>query len=119
MEVAGGDETFEPHRAAAMRPRLISIRYNGDFRFAFAYEDGLTAELDFSSYPGARQGPMIEALTHEKFLAQAFIDHGVLTWPNGYDVCPDVLRAWCEAGRILNRDELGTLLAQREATPAT
>ena len=101
-----------------MRARLKSIRYNGDFRFAFAYDDGLTAELEFSSYSNGRKGPMIEAMADETFFSQAFIDHGVLTWPNGYDVCPDVLRAWCEAGRILSRDETGALLAQGERAPA-
>ncbi len=33
------------------------------------------------------------------------MDHGVLTWPNGYDVCPDVLRLWAEAGSILSQAE--------------
>ncbi|MSU48875.1 MAG: DUF2442 domain-containing protein [Opitutus sp.] len=100
-----------------MRPRLKTIRYNGDRCLAFAYEDGLTAELDFSAYLNARNGPMIDPLGEEKFFAQAFIDHGVLTWPNGYDVCPDVLHTWCEAGRILSPDETTSRVAQSRSAP--
>ena len=101
-----------------MRPRLKTIRYNGDRCLACAYEDGLTAELDFSAYLTGRSGPMIDPLGEERFFAQAFIDHGVLTWPNGYDVCPDVLRAWCEAGRILSAEETAGRVARSGPAPA-
>ena len=89
-----------------MRPRLLNLRYNRDHRLAFSYEDGFSTELDFASYLEDRHGPMVEPLADPRFFAQAFIDHGVLTWPNGYDVCPDVLRVWCEAGRVLRRVEI-------------
>lgn len=100
-----------------MRPRLKTIRYNGDRCFALAYEDGLTTELDFSDYLNGRRGPMIEPLGEERFFAQAFIDHGVLTWPNGYDVCPDVLRSWAEAGRILSQHETAGRVAVSRPEP--
>jgi hypothetical protein len=99
-----------------MRSPLKSLRYNGDFRFAFAYRDGLTVELDFSSYAQGLRGPVGSALASEAFFSRAYVDHGVLTWPNGYDVCPDVLRAWCEAGRILGKDEINARLNQGESS---
>jgi hypothetical protein len=61
---------------------------------------------------------MIDPLGEERFFARAFIDHGVLTWPNGYDVCPDVLRTWCEAGRILSAEETEGRIAQSRPAPA-
>ncbi len=88
-----------------MRPRLKSIRNNGDFRISIAYEDGLVAELDFRTHVEALHGPIAEPLAEESFFSQAFIDHGILTWPNGFDVCPDVLRFWCEQGRICNEED--------------
>ena len=100
-----------------MRPRLKTIRYNGDRCFALAYEDGLTTELDFSDYLNGRRGPMIEPLGEGRFFAQAFIDHGVLSWPNGYDVCPDVLRSWAEAGRILSQHETAGRVAVSRPEP--
>ena len=35
----------------------------------------------------------------------------------GYDVCPDVLRAWCEAGRILSHEETAGRVAQSPSVP--
>ena len=96
-----------------MRPKLKTLRHNGDFRIAFTYEDGLVVELDFGAHLAARSGPVIEPLQDARFFAQAFIDHGVLTWPNGYDVCPDVLRVWAEAGSILSPGETDRRCAER------
>ena len=101
-----------------MRPKLNSLRHNGDFRIALTYEDGLVAELDFGDHLAVRSGPLIDPLQDEHFFAKAYIDHGVVTWPNGYDVCPDVLRVWAEAGSILSQDETDRRCAERrEASP--
>jgi len=75
-----------------MRSHLKGLLHNGDFRIVFSYADGLVAELDFGQYVEMEQGPVVEALQDEQFFDQAFVDHGALTWPSGYDVCPDVLR---------------------------
>jgi len=88
-----------------VRPQLKSFRYNGDFRIVFAYTYGLTAELNFAKYVQEIHGPVGEPLQDEQFFAQAYVDYGVLTWPNGYDACPDVLRFWCEQGRVCSREE--------------
>jgi len=96
-----------------MRPKLKNLRYHGDFCVTLAYDDGLVAELDFRGYAASRAGEMIEPLADEVFFAQATIDHGVLTWPNGYDVCPDVLRVWAEAGRVLDARETNARCAER------
>ena len=79
------------------------MRYNGDGRYAFSWSDGLRAELDFSSYLVEWDTEITRPFRDEDFLAAAYLDHGVMTWPNQYDICTDVLRAWCEAGRILSQ----------------
>ena len=81
------------------------MRTNGDFKIAFIYEDGLVAELDFNRHVEDLCGPIAEPLADESFFCQAFIDHGVVTWPNGFDICPDVLRFWCEKGHICEEEE--------------
>ncbi len=98
-----------------MRPKLKTLRHNGDFRIALTYEDGLVVELDFGDHLGGQSGPVIERLQDERYFAQAYIDHGVLTWPNGYDVCPDVLRVWAEAGAVLSQGETDRRCAERRA----
>lgn len=86
-----------------MKPKLKLLRHTGDFRIAFAFTDGLVTELDFSELLSAPCGPLLEALQDEAFFGQAFIDHGIVTWPNGYGVCPDVLRFWAESGRVTSQ----------------
>ncbi len=98
-------------RMKAKAPRLINMRYNGDGRYAFAYEDGLRAELDFNGFPGEPWTEWTRSFQNESFLGMAYLDHGVMTWPNTFDICPDVLRLWCEAGRLLPRDQADRLLA--------
>jgi hypothetical protein len=34
------------------------------------------------------------------------MDHGVLTWPTGYDVDPIILRQWCESGHVSSSETL-------------
>jgi hypothetical protein len=83
--------------------RLHKIKVLGEHRLAVKFTDGWSFEINLEAL---REGPGIAAaLTDEGYFQQVFIDHGVLTWPNGYDLCSDVLRAWCEAGRVLNDAE--------------
>jgi hypothetical protein len=74
-----------------MYPRPTNASYAGDYRFLIDFEDGLRAELDFSSM--IRQGGLFEQLGDPEFFRQATIDPEAqtLTWPSGVDVCPDVL----------------------------
>ena len=94
-----------------MRPRLQSMRTNGNFKIAFTYEDGLATELDFKNHVEDMHGPIAEPLSDERFFAKALIDHGVVTWPNGFDICPDVLRFWCENGRVCTEEETNAYFA--------
>lgn len=106
--MAGGAVTSATpkNRPVGMNPsRLLHMRYNGDGRYAFAYDDGLRAELDFNGFPGEPWTEWTQCFKNEAFLGMAYLDHGVMTWPNTFDICPDELRLWCEAGRVLGREE--------------
>lgn len=92
-----------------MRP--LFIRHTGDRRIFIRFADGLGTELDFTGYFEARPGPVTEPLLNEDAFTQAFLDHGVLTWPTGYDIDADVLRLWCERGRILPEAEMQAAFA--------
>lgn len=93
------------------------MRYNGDGRYAFAYEDGLRAELDFNGFPGDPWTEWTQSFRDETFLGMAYLDHGVMTWPNTFDICPDVLRLWCEEGRVLPRERTDHMLAVSLSAP--
>jgi len=49
---------------------------------------------------------MTQPFQNEEFFQGLFLDHGTVTWPNGYDICSDVLRYYCEIGRVCSREEL-------------
>ncbi|MFM8735665.1 MAG: DUF2442 domain-containing protein [Pirellulales bacterium] len=83
-----------------MKPTVKDIRVAGRHRLAVAYEDGLAATLDFSEYLTLHVGPIIEPLRDQEIFATVQLDHGAVTWSTGFDICPDVLRFWCEQGRV-------------------
>ena len=87
-----------------MTPKLKHLRYTGDFRISFTFTDGLVSELDFSDMVNSGGG-LLDDLAKEDFFAAPLIDHGCLAWPNGYDICPDVLRFWAETGRVTSQEE--------------
>jgi hypothetical protein len=88
-----------------MRPILTRATVVGDKRLELEYADGLRTTLDFAAYLSERSGPVIDCLKSAGGFATAHIDHGVLTWASGFDICPDVLRLWCERGKPCSPEE--------------
>ena len=88
-----------------MRLSLMRATVVGDNRVELEYSDGLHATLDFAAYLSERHGPVVEPLKSKAGFSTACMDHGVLTWATGFDICPDVLRYWCEQGRICSQEE--------------
>ena len=88
-----------------MKPLVSQAVYVGGYRLSVSYSDGLSATLDFSEYLSHRSGPLVEQLRTASLFSSVCVDHGVLTWPNGYDICPDVLRFWCERGDVCSQAE--------------
>jgi hypothetical protein len=83
-----------------MKSAVRFVRTVGDHQLEVAYADGITAVLDFSQFLSARSGPVIDALREQATFSKVQLEDGVVTWPTGFDICPDVLRFWCEQGRI-------------------
>ncbi len=92
-----------------MKP--IFIRHTGDRCIFIRYADGLGAELDFSGYFEARPGLVTSPLLDVAMFEQGALDHGILTWPTGYDIDADVLRLWCERGHLLPQEETDAAFA--------
>ncbi len=74
-----------------MYPRPIEVRYLEGYRLAITFEDGVHAELDFT--PMTRWNGIYEQLRQLDIFQCVRIDPEAesLVWPNGVDVCPDVL----------------------------
>jgi len=88
-----------------MKCPAIRIRDLGSHRLEILYADGLSAVLDFANFLANHDGPVVEPLRDERTFSTVRLEHGVVTWPNGFDICPDVLRFWSEQGRVCSDDE--------------
>ncbi|MCK7477416.1 MAG: DUF2442 domain-containing protein [Candidatus Moduliflexus flocculans] len=62
------------------------------------FSDGSSGEIDFEQWLVGREG-LFAALRDLGFFTQVRVDleAGTLCWPNGVDLCPDVLRHYATA----------------------
>jgi hypothetical protein len=77
-----------------MIPRVAQVRHLKDYELEICFSDGTVARLDLASRVRGRGG-VFEPLQRVEFFAQVTVDReaGTLVWPNGVDLCPDVLYA--------------------------
>ena len=64
---------------------VVRVEPRGGYRLALAFSDGSEGERDFADLM-AEGGEMVEPLRDVAFFARVFLDDGVLTWPNGFDL---------------------------------
>ena len=91
-----------------MLPRVTSVRHLRDHQLQVEFSDGTVAELDFHQQIAGRGG-VFRPLQSVEFFAQVAVDPeaGTLSWPNGVDLCPNVLysqatgKPIAEAGSVL------------------
>lgn len=86
--------------------KVKSVRLISGCRLKLVFCDGFVGELDLSPLIRAPRGPMEVALQDPNLFGGVHLDGGTVAWPNGYDICPDVLRYWCEIGRVCSQEEV-------------
>ena len=91
-----------------MFPRVSGVRHVKDYELEISFSDGTVAELDFRRRIVGRGG-VFKPLENVDFFRQVAVDReaGTLVWPNGLDLCPDVLYAEATGKPIT---ELGTTM---------
>ena len=83
-----------------MLNKVAKVEALGGFRLRVRFADGAVADHDFNGQIN-KTGPMLEPLRDPAYFARVHLEHGALTWPNGYDMCPDWLRMTLEeAGEL-------------------
>jgi hypothetical protein len=64
------------------------------------YSDGLTCMVNLRFlFENPRGRPLILEILRGNLFERCFVESGALAWPNGYELCPDALRAWAEEQR--------------------
>jgi hypothetical protein len=75
-----------------MLSEIVEVRHLGAHRLFLRFADGGSGEVDLA--PVLRFNGVFAPLRDEKYFAQVRVDadSGTIVWPNGADLCPDVLR---------------------------
>jgi hypothetical protein len=71
---------------------IVEARHLGGYRLYLRYADGAEREIDLA--PLLHFTGVFEPLRDPDYFAQLRVDHdiGTIVWPNGADLCLDVLR---------------------------
>lgn len=59
-----------------------------DYRLAVTFQDGLSGVVDFSAVRTAREAGIYRPLADISVFEKAYVDLGVVTWPDGADLDP-------------------------------
>ena len=84
-------------------PQVTRCAVVGPTSVRLAFRDGWAGTLNLAP---ALHGRMFGTLKRPEKFRQVRVRDGTLVWPNGADICPSVLRYWCELGRVCSQEEL-------------
>ncbi len=64
------------------------------YRVTLEYTDGFSGTVDLRFvFDHAVKKPLVAELLRGGIFGRCFVESGALAWPNGYELCPDALRA--------------------------
>jgi hypothetical protein len=97
-------------------PEVIECSVVGPNSVRLRFRDGWSGTLDLRP---ALHGPIFGDLQQPKQFRRVTIQDGTLVWSNGADICPSVLRYWCEIGRVCSQAELDAHFEAIHTAPLT
>ena len=93
-----------------MFPRVVSVRYLSDYKLEVTFSDGFRGISDWSAkLLSAKPGGVFEPLRAHEYFAQVEAWEGTIRWPNGADICPDVLYAEVSGKALSNFEQTDAL----------
>ncbi len=86
------NEKLPPNPWPARSPRVIAVRPVDGYRLELTFDDEVVGVVDFDGWL-IGTGGLLERLADREFFRQVSVDQeaGTIQWPNGVDLCPDVL----------------------------
>ncbi|MBW8051928.1 MAG: DUF2442 domain-containing protein [Cytophagales bacterium] len=80
---------------------IIKIKVLDNYKIWLKFKDGVTKTVNFRPFIG--KGFTREILNSEYFKKVKIESGGGLTWPNGYDFCPDFLKDHVGDEELVNK----------------
>lgn len=79
-------------------PTVTSVQVISDYTVRLEFSDGLVREVDLSD---RLTGPVFGPLKDPEYFAKVRVDPdgGTIVWPNGADICPEILHGDYEPER--------------------
>jgi uncharacterized protein DUF2442 len=96
-------------RLTQIKPEEIGSSTQKVVRVQFA--DGREYLLDLAPWI-ARGGVRAKLADQRLFRAVMVNDEGAPEWPGEIDLSPGTLRAWCEAGRVMTKEDTDAWIAR-------
>ncbi len=81
--------------------RITSARILTSHAIELHFADGFVGQVDLMP---ALWGPVFEPLKDAALFSRFRLEDDTVRWPNDADFCPDVLRYWCEAGKVTSQE---------------
>lgn len=69
---------------------VVKVKAKPGFQLECTFDDGLIKTYDMI-FVFKKKAPMLAPFKDEKFFKKVFLEMGTPTWPNGYDICADLL----------------------------
>ena|ERR1700733_9469735 len=88
---------------------IKDVRATGGYRLRAVFQDSYVGEVDLGPLFEKPRGPLTADFKDPALFPKAYVDHCAVAWPNGYDIDPDVLRYYCEIGRVCSYEELAAV----------
>jgi hypothetical protein len=84
---------------------VVKAKAMPEFRLKVTFANGFTGEVELKNHIQKSDWPVLQPLKDPSFFRRVRVKNDSVGWPNGYDVCPDVLRFWCELGHATSQAE--------------
>ena len=83
-----------------MLNKIVEIKVLAPHVLRVTFSDGCSAVHDFARFKNEHNN-VAAPLADPDYFARVFLDYGALTWPNGFDMCPDALRMEIERDGVV------------------
>lgn len=87
----------------SMLTKVTSLTVVAPYKLAVVFIDGSRGVHDCASLL-EESGPILDPLRDPAYFAQAFLEYGAPTWPNGFDMDAEWLRREMQAAGELSAD---------------